>query len=396
MNWKKWLAMGCVMTLCAALAGCGDNTKVYVQSVEVLASQGGIAPGDRFSGLVVSEHVTQIKKDDDKTVAELLVKEGDDVKQGHGLFSYETEELQLTLDKQRLEVEQLNASIENYKSEIKSLERERDKTGGTTRLQYTVQIQTAQVDLKEAELKLKTKESEVAKSEELLANATVTSPVDGRVQAISEEGATDNNGKPLPYITIQQIGSYRVKGILGELQRGAVAEGSRMRLISRTDDNQTWTGTVTLVDYENPSQGSDYDRYYGMSSNEMTSSSKYPFYVELDSTDGLILGQHLYLEILTEEGQTTGPSISAAFVCYNEDGSAYVWAENRGKLEKRDVVLGEYNPLADTQEIAEGLSLEDYIAFPDMSVCQEGAPTTREAPVQSAPEEAVAAEGGVA
>ena len=396
MNWKKWLSMGCVMTLCAALAGCGDNTKVYVQSVEVLASQGGIAPGDRFSGLVVSEHVTQIKKDDDKTVAELLVKEGDDVKQGQGLFSYDTEELQLTLDKQRLEVEQLNASIENYKSEIKSLERERDKTGGTTRLQYTVQIQTAQVDLKEAELKLKTKESEVAKSEELLANATVTSPVDGRVQAISEEGATDNNGKPLPYITIQQIGSYRVKGILGELQRGAVAEGSRMRLISRTDDSQTWTGTVTLVDYENPSQGSDYDRYYGMSSNEMTSSSKYPFYVELDSTEGLILGQHLYLEILTEEGQTTGPSISAAFVCYNEDGSAYVWAENRGKLEKRDVVLGEYNSMADTQEITEGLSLEDYIAFPDLTVCQEGAPTTREAPAaQTEPQEAVL-EGGVA
>lgn len=396
MNWKKWLAMGCVMTLCAALAGCGDNTKVYVQSVEVLASQGGIAPGDRFSGLVVSEHVTQIKKDDDKTVAELLVKEGDDVKQGQGLFSYDTEELQLTLDKQRLEVEQLNASIENYKSEIKSLERERDKTGGTTRLQYTVQIQTAQVDLKEAELKLKTKESEVAKSEELLANATVTSPVDGRVQAISEEGATDNNGKPLPYITIQQIGSYRVKGILGELQRGAVAEGSRMRLISRTDDSQTWTGTVTLVDYENPSQGSDYDRYYGMSSNEMTSSSKYPFYVELDSTEGLILGQHLYLEILTEEGQTTGPSVSAAFVCYNEDGSAYVWAENRGKLEKRDVVLGEYNSMADTQEITEGLSLEDYIAFPDLTVCQEGAPTTREAPAaQTEPQEAVL-EGGVA
>lgn len=395
MNWKKWMAVVCALCLSTALAGCSENTKVYVQSVEVLASMGGIAPGDRFTGLVVSENVTEIKKDDDKTVEELLVKEGDDVKQGQALFSYDTEELQLTLDKQRLEVEQLNASIENYKSEIATLERERETVGGTTRLQYTVQIQTAQVDLKEAELKLKTKEAEVVKSEDLLANATVVSPVDGRVQAVSE-GETDNNGKPLAYITIQQIGSYRVKGTLGELQRGAITEGSRMRLISRTDESQTWTGTVTLVDYENPSQGSDYDRYYGMSGNEMTSSSKYPFYVELDSTDGLILGQHLYLEILTEEGQTTGPSISAAFVCYNEDGSAYVWAENRGKLEKRDVVLGEYNPLADTQEIAEGLSLEDYIAFPDMSVCQEGAPTTREAPVQSAPEEAVAAEGGVA
>lgn len=395
MNMKKWMAAACALCLSAALAGCSENTRVYVQSVEALASMGGIAPGDRFGGIVVSENVTEIQKDGDKTVAELLVKEGDDVKQGQALFSYDTEELQLTLDKQCLEVEQLNASIENYKSEIATLERERETVSGTTRLQYTVQIQTAQVDLKEAELKLKTKEAEVEKSEDLLANATVVSPVDGRVQAISE-GESDNNGKPLPYITIQQIGSYRVKGILGELQRGAISEGSRIRLISRTGEDQVWTGTVTLVDYENPSQGSDYDRYYGMISNEMTSSSKYPFYVELDSTDGLILGQHLYLEILTEEGQTTGPSISAAFVCYNEDGSAYVWAENRGKLEKRDVVLGEYNPMADTQEIAAGLTLEDYIAFPDMAVCQEGAPTTREAPVQSAPEEAVAAEGGVA
>ena len=59
-------------------------------------------------------------------------------------------------------------------------------------------------------------------------------------------------------------------------------------------------GTVTLVDYENPSQGSEMDRYYGMASDEMTASSKYPFYVELDSTEGLILGQHVYLELETD------------------------------------------------------------------------------------------------
>ena len=52
--------------------------------------------------------------------------------------------------------------------------------------------------------------------------------------------------------------------------------------------------------------------------------------------------------------------------------------------------------MADTQEITEGLSLEDYIAFPDLTVCQEGAPTTREAPAaQTEPQEAVL-EGGVA
>lgn len=391
---KKWMALMLVLCLAASLAGCGSkDTAVYVQSVQALVNMGGIAPGDRFPGLVVSENVSEIKKDNDKTIKELLVKEGDDVKQGQALFSYDTEELQLSLDKQRLEKEQLEASIENYKSQIETLEKSLNTVGGTTKLQYTIEIQSTQVDLKEAEIKLKTKEAEVKKSEDLLANATVVSPVQGRIQAISETG-TDNNGNPLPYITIQQAGAYRIKGTLGELQRGAIQEGSRLKITARTGASDVWTGTVTLVDYENPTQGSDFDRYYGMSSDEMSSSSKYPFYVELDSTEGLLLGQHVYLELLTEEGESTGLSISSGFLCYNEDGSAYVWAESRGKLEKRNVVLGEYNPMMDTQEITEGLSLEDYIAFPDESLCHEGAPTTRETP--KVEEEPVAAEGGVA
>lgn len=391
MKCKKWLALACALSLSALLAGCGGGTAVYVQSVETLAGMGGIAPGDRFPGMVVSENVTEIKKDNDKTVQELLVKEGDDVEEGQALFSYDTEELQLSLDKQRLEKEQLEVSIENYKSQIKTLQDSINSVGGTTKLQYTIQIQSTQVDLKEAEIKLKTKEAEVKKSEDLLANATVVSPIKGRIQTISE-GETDNNGKPLPYITIQQVGSYRIKGTLGELQRGGIMEGSRMKILSRTHDDQSWTGTVALVDYENPTQGNDYDRYYGMVGNDMTSSSKYPFYVDLDSTDGLMLGQHVYLELLTETGETSGPSISAAFFCYNEDGTAYVWAESRGKLVKRDVVLGEYNPMTDTQEIASGLTMEDYIAFPDPAVCQEGVPTTREAPAPEVSDEPVAAE----
>ena len=361
-----------------SLAACGnDSTAVYVQSVGELAGLGGIAPGDRFAGIVVSENVAQIQKDGDKTVAELLVREGDDVREGDVLFSYDMDELQLQLDKLKLEKEQLVASIENYKEQIKDLEATRNRVSEANKLEYTVQIQSTQVDLKEAELNLKGKEGEIARAEGILENVEVTAPVTGRVQSINESG-TDNYGNPTPYITIQQAGSYRVKGMLGELQRGGIMEGSRLKIVSRTDESQFWMGTVTLVDYENPSQGSEYDMYYGMSADEMTSASKYPFYVELEDTTGLILGQHVYLELYAEEGEVTGVSVSSAFVCYDEDGSTYVWAENaRGKLEKRAVVLGEYNPMMDTMEILEGLTEEDYIAFPDPDLCREGAPTTR-------------------
>lgn len=378
MKLRIWVILALCLCVTVSMTGCGgDDTAVYVQSVASLMGMGGIAPGDRFAGIVVSENVTEIQKDSEKTIKELLVKAGDDVDEGQELFAYDTDELQLTLDKQRLELEQLNASIENYNQQIKDLEKERGWAAAGDKLQYTIQIQTTQVDLKEAELKIKSKEAEIAKSETLLENATVLSPVKGRIQSINESG-TDNYGNPTAYITIQQAGSYRVKGTLGELQRGGIMEGTRLKILSRTDENTFWTGTVTLVDYENPTQGNDSDRYYGMSSDEMTSASKYPFYVELDNTDGVILGQHVYLEILTEDGETSGVSIGSAFVCFEEDGSAYVWAEQKGKLEKRAVTLGDYNDMMDTYAILDGLTEEDYIAFPDEQLCSSGVRTTHE------------------
>ena len=388
MNGKKWMVLMMSVCLTAVLGGCGSGNAVYVQSVEALSNLGGIAPGDYFLGMVVSEHVTKIEKDSDKSVKELLVQEGDDVAAGQALFSYDTDELQLNYDKKSLELEQLKSSIESYKSQIRQLEQERASVSGAEKLRYTLEIQTTQLDQKEAELKIKTKEKEVKQAEALLENSTVTAPVDGRVQDINESG-TNSQGEKVPYITIQEVGSYRVKGVLGELQRGGIMEGDRVILVSRIDENQTWSGTVTVVDYENPSQGSSMDRYYGNSTDEMSASSKYPFYVELDSTEGMMLGQHLYIKRETDAGQPAGIPIGSAFICYEEDGSAFVWAEQKGKLEKRPVTLGAYDPMTDAQEILAGITANDYIAFPE-ELCREGAPTTREQPAVEMTESEVA------
>ena len=374
---NRVLAALCCICICAVLTACSSRTAVYVQSVEALMNMGGIAPGDRFAGLVVSEHVTEVQKDSDKSIKELFVKEGDDVTEGQALFAYDTEQLQLNLDKQNLELTQMQATIDSYHTQIATLQQESNQATGTAKLQYTIEIQSTQLDLKEAQLRLEAKKTEVQKAEALLENSTIVSPITGRVQSINSSG-TDAYGNPSAYITIQQSGSYRIKGTINEMQRGSITEGIRIKIISRLDDSIFWTGEVTLVDYENPSQGSSSDRYYGSSADEMTSSSKYPFYVQPDSIDGLLLGQHVYLEPEIEEKESLGPAISSAFICYEEDGTAYVWAERRGKLEKRTITLGEYDPMSDTQEITDGLTSEDYIAFPDEALCQEGAPTTRD------------------
>ena len=52
------------------------------------------------------------------------------------------------------------------------------------------------------------------------------------------------------------------------------------------------------IDVNNGSTEDDSNNYWGMSStsDDQTSSTSYPFYVELDSSDGLMLGQHVYIE----------------------------------------------------------------------------------------------------
>ena len=382
---KRPIAVLLTALMLLSLTACGDKTGVYVQSVSSLMSMGGIAPGDRFAGVVVSENVTEIKKDPDKSVKELLVKEGDDVAEGQALFSYDTDQLQLNLDRQKLELDQMYATIQSYHAQIAQLERDRNSVGEASKLQYTIEIQSAQLSLKEAQLNVKNKEQQLAQAQELLNNSTVVSPISGRVQSINESGM-NNYGEPVAYITIQQSGNYRIKGVLGELQRGGISEGNVVKICSRTDESLSWRGTVALVDYESPYQGSETDQYYGSMTDEMTSSSKYPFYVEPESTEGLILGQHVYMELETEESETAYPAISSAFICYDEDGSTYVWAESRGKLEKRKVELGDYNMMADLQEITSGLTEEDYIAFPDYELCVEGAPTTHEQIAAEAPD----------
>ena len=380
MKRMKWMALALSLALMLSACGSSGGTGVYVQSVQDLMDVGGIAPGDRFAGVLVSENVCEIQKDQDKTVSELLVKEGDDVTEGQALFSYDTDQLQLTLDRQKLELEQLKAAIENYKDQIEELKAERNKASSSDKLEYTVQIQSLEVELKEAQLNLVAKETAVAQSEQILLNATVCSPVTGRVQSVND-GGYDNYGNPLPYISIRQAGSYRVKGTIGELQMGSLMIGARVKILSRTDENQVWYGTVSLIDYENPYQGSEMDMYYGSNVDEMSSSSKYPFYVELEDSEGLILGQHVYMELVTgDEEASSGSSISSAFFCYEEDGAMYVWAEGRNGLEKRTVTVGEYNMAMDTYEVLDGLTENDHIAFPEPELCKEGVPTTREKP----------------
>lgn len=373
---KKWITALLTAALTLSITACTSDpdTVVYVQQVSSIVGGGSIAQNDKFPGLVISENQTSIQRDLSQTIAKLYVSQGQEVKSGDLLFEYDSEAADLELSKQKLELERLNNNITNLKSQITQLEKEQKSASKDDQLSYTVEIQDRQAQLKEAEYNVKLKQKEIEQSQSAVRNAEVYSPVTGRVVSINENGDSEQNG----YIVIQQSGSYRIKGTINELNMGAFAVGDPMRVISRTSESTYWLGTVSSIDLESASQDSSSDYMYGfVTDSSMTTSSSYTFYVELESTDGLMLGQHVYLELAAGSAVADGLWLPEYYICYTDEGSPFVWAADaNGKLEQRNVTLGSYSDGTMTYEILDGLSPEDYIAFPS-EYCASGVGTTQ-------------------
>ena len=103
---KKWALLLAAVLLLGSLAGCqkAAEGEVGVQSVADICGLGGVGLVDRFAGVVASRGEVEIKKEAEKNVAQLLVKEGDAVKAGQVLFTYEQAQAELDLEKGKLEL----------------------------------------------------------------------------------------------------------------------------------------------------------------------------------------------------------------------------------------------------------------------------------------------------
>lgn len=367
MNKKK---VGIIMTMIVVMAttmgGCTGKSsadKVYVESVSSLNSANSGAQ-NRYSGVVEPQEVWEVNKNPEKTVKELFVAEGDEVEEGTPLFEYDTDTLKAELAQAELDLEGMRNEITNYQSQIKQLNEEKSTAPEEEKFNYTVQVQSLQNSIKQTEYNIESKKIEMNKKQEAIDNATVTSQMAGVVKAINESGM-DDMGNSAAYITILATGDYRVKGLISEQSVWSITEGQTVIIRSRIDEEQTWSGTISKVDTENQESNNNGNGYVSSGSDSGQTASKYPFYIDLDSTDGLILGQHVYIEM--DEGQVAakeGIWLFEGYIEIEEDAS-YVWvANNRERLERRKVELGEYDENMGEYEIKSGLSEEDYIAYP--------------------------------
>lgn len=368
---KKHLLGGCLVASLLLLSGCGSGTTnqtVYVQSVGDILGYDTTAT--QFSGTVESSKSQKIEKDDDKTIDEIKVQQGDSVKKGQVLFTYNKDSLQISVDSAKLEVESIQNKISSYQQQIAQLKKDKKTAGKSEQLSYNLQIQEAQLDLTSEQYNLKKKQKELDDLQKDLQNADVVAEADGVVQSISSDNSSDSSGA---FMTILQTGAYKIKGQVSELEVGELEQGAEVTIHSRIDDNKTWTGTISQVDTNGAVSDSDENSMNGDQNTDNTA-SKYTFYVVPDTQDGMMIGQHVYITVGKQETDK-GIWLNADYVVRDGD-TAYVWLANtNGVLEKRTVTIGRHNEEANTYEITDGLTLDDYLAFPTDD-CKEGEKTT--------------------
>ena len=357
----------------------GDND--YVDTVAAIMGKEGDGSGNRFAGVTESKQSWQVNLDAGNSVGKLLVAVGDSVKKGDPLFTYDTNQLnenktQLEIDLQRLKNERSSIS-----SMISELNREKRAAGAGDQGSYTIQIQEQELAAKQKDVEIQEKSKELAKINKSVKDATVKSEIDGVVKSInssmassasSEEEATEDvgaedTGEPgdTAFMTIMQTDELRIKANANEQNIAELEEGAEVIVHSRVDDT-TWKGKISKIDSETPQKNTQNDEMAeAEGDSEDTGSSSYPFYVELDSSEGLMLGQHVYVTLDNGSDGKDGVWLDEMYIL-DTDSDPYVLAEDsRGKIKKRPVTLGKYDEETMQYEIKSGLSKKDRIAMPD-------------------------------
>lgn len=284
--------------------GIGNSAdKVYVEKVSSLnVANAGVQ--NRYSGVVEAQESWKVNKEPDREIKEVFVEQGDMVEEGDSLFEYNMDDLKSELSQAELELEGLQNEITDLNSQITQLTKERNAAPSEEKFQYTAEIQEKENSIKQTEYNIESKKAEMKKKQESIDNAVVTSKIAGVVKSInsSSGGGDYASEEESAYMTILAVGDFRVKGTVSESNVQMLSEQQEVILRSRVDENQTWTGTISKIDTQNEASDGNNDMMMYDSGGGTEKATKYPFYVTMDSTDGLMMGQHLFIEL--DEGQT--------------------------------------------------------------------------------------------
>jgi len=292
----------------------GDADDEDIEYIDVQAN-------NYYTGVIEPQQTSDVNKDPDRTVSKVYVKAGDAVKKGDKLFEYDSDETATKLAKAKIEYEGIQNDIADCDNQISQYSRQRSEaTDDAEVADLNSRIQEQETTKSQYQLNLKIKQVEIDNYQDSLNNSVVTSPIDGIIKQVNN-GTDSSSGA---FITVLMNGAYRVKGQVDEMNVRSLEAGMDVIVHSRTVADKTWKGTISKVDTSTNADDGSNSNNMGMDGSGENRASKYYFYVTLDSSEDLLLGEHVFVEPIPVDGAADGEPVDNADV----DAAAADNAEN--------------------------------------------------------------------
>ena len=232
---KGIIAAACVVGVCGAVWGGltiarnAQRGDVNVYAVNECAMTDYWGDTSNTSGMVTTDKLQKIYISQSQTVKKVWVKEGDSVKKGTVLVSYDSTLTQATVERAKIDYDRQAENLEVMKNELELLKKAKNK-------------ETLEAELKKLQDELQAEIDKINDHEGYDPNAKITKP--GKIEV---EGSTGNDkGHPLYYQILSgtKLNDATLDGILKEFGRA-----------DPTSNTPEITTYIVLVTRENDKKG---------------------------------------------------------------------------------------------------------------------------------------------
>ncbi|WP_078553400.1 efflux RND transporter periplasmic adaptor subunit [Bacillus alkalicellulosilyticus] len=293
---------------------------------------------------------------------ELLVSEGDKIKEGTDLIQYTNRQLELEKEQTALAIEsgylRINY-IEKQEDELKQKRKDFEKQLGKKEADKVMKPEEEQIrfEKRQANLDLRQtllqKEAQEQREEDLVIQSNTIGVV---VEANENVDTTSSE----PILHIANTEQLVIKGNLSEYDALHITKGLKVIITTDAMLDEQWEGKIEDVSFF-PKKAEAFE--------SGTAAVQYPITVAVTDGDVSVLrpGLSMILQLVTEEKDALAVPMSAVF---QEEGASYVYVVEKNHVLKQEVKVGIIH--GEHIEILSGVSELDYVVTSDISALSDG------------------------
>ena len=225
---------------------------------------------------------------------------------------------------------------------------------GYTPTQLKEKIEDVTSSLKKTDLQYRIAQNELNVMKNTDNTGAIKAAVSGTVSKVQNK---DNYNNTQPFMIVAATDDYYISGTIGEFYLDSVHVGDVVS-ISSFESGLTADATITYI---SDSASTDTNNFYSGAGN--TNSSNYEFRATLAPNSGIEIGSAVDITITPAGQEEGGFYISSYFIRKDASGSYVMKMNDDGVLEKVYVRIGK-TLWGEMTEIKEGVTIDDYLAFP--------------------------------